>query len=129
MNKTKTKTSTETRKRKFERLLDVDFVRFNTHSSQGESQLYIFEDDEAVHDEGLPFPTKEVGNYSRTLNILDGSIKDKCVDMGDVHAFENENSHPSWTELFGEFGDLQEHELRGNSELIQHHTEIDIGAF
>ena len=30
-------------------------------------------------DEGLPF--KEVGNHSRTLNIFDGSIKDKRVDM------------------------------------------------
>ena len=27
------------------------------------------------------------------------------------------------------FGGLQQHELRGNSELIQYHTEIDIGAF
>ena len=26
-------------------------------------------------------------------------------------------------------GSLQEHELRGNSEFIQHHTEIYIGAF
>ena len=34
-----------------------------------------------------------------------------------------------WTELFGEPGGPQEHELRGNSELIQHHTEIDVGAF
>ena len=41
----------------------------------------------SVHDEGLPFPTKEVRNYSRTLNIFDGSIKDKCIDMGNVHVF------------------------------------------
>ena len=41
--------------------------------------------------------------------------KKQCVDMGNVHVFVNESSHSSWTELFGEFGDLQEHELRGNS--------------
>ena len=37
--KTKTKT---------EQLSNVDFAPTNTHSSQGESQLYIFEDNEAV---------------------------------------------------------------------------------
>ena len=38
----KTRTSTETRKRKIEQLSNVDCVPSNTHSSQGESQLYIF---------------------------------------------------------------------------------------
>ena len=64
--------------------------------------------------------------YSTFFN---GSIKDQCVDMENVHVFVNESSHSSSTELFGEPGGLQEHELRGNSELIQDHTEIDIGAF
>ena len=27
------------------------------------------------------------------------------------------------------FGSIQEHELRGNSKLVQYHTEISIGAF
>ena len=49
--------------------------------------------------------------------------------MGIVYVFVNESSHSSWTELFDDFGDLQEHELRGNSELIPNHTEIDSGAF
>ena len=31
--------------------------------------------------------------------------------------------------FFGELGGPEEHEHRGNSELIQYHTEIDIGAF
>ena len=72
--------------------------------------------------------TKVFHFHSRTLNIFDGSYTDTCVDMGKVHVFVNDCSHSSWTELFGEFGDLQEHELRGTSELIQYHTEIDIGA-
>ena len=75
------------------------------------------------------FLTKEVGNYSRILNMFNGSIKDKCVDMRNVHVFVNESSHSSWTKTFGEVGSLQEHELREISELIQHHTEIDTGAF
>ena len=39
---------TETRKREVEQLSNVDYVPTNTLSSQGESQLYIFEDNEAV---------------------------------------------------------------------------------
>ena len=37
----------------------------------------------SVHDEGLPFLTKQVGNYSGTLNISDGSIEDTCADNGE----------------------------------------------
>ena len=44
----KTKTPTDVRKQKVDQWSDVDFVPTNTHSSQGESQLYIFEDNEAV---------------------------------------------------------------------------------
>ena len=36
------------RKREFEQLSNVDYVPTNTHSSQSDSQLYIFEDNEAV---------------------------------------------------------------------------------
>ena len=42
-------------------------------------------------DEGLSFPAKEVGDYSRTLNISNGSIEDKCVAVGNVHVFVNES--------------------------------------
>ena len=48
---------------------------------------------------------------------------------GVVHVFVNESRHSSWHELIGDPGGLQEYELRGNSELIQYHTETDIGAF
>ena len=82
----------------------------------------------SLQDEDLPFPTIEVGNNRKILNIFNGSFQDKCVDMGNVHVFVDESSHSSWTELFGEPGGLQEHELRGISELVQYHTEIDKGA-
>ena len=65
----------------------------------------------SVHDEDLPFLTKEFGNYSRLPNILNGSIKDKFVHMESVHVFVNESSHASWTELLSEPGAPQEHEL------------------
>ena len=44
----KTKTQQVTRKQKVDQLSEVDHVPTNTHSSQGESQLCIFEDNEAV---------------------------------------------------------------------------------
>ena len=44
----KTKSKQVTRKQKVDQLSEVDHVPTNTHSSQGESQLYIFEDNEAV---------------------------------------------------------------------------------
>ena len=69
----------------------------------------------SVHDEGLPVLAREVGNYSRLLNILNGNIKYKCFDMENVHVFFNESSHSLWTELLGKPGSLQEHKLSGNS--------------
>ena len=49
--------------------------------------------------------------------------------MGIVHVFVNESSRSSWTKLYREFGSTQEHELRGNSEFVQYHTDIGIGTF
>ena len=46
--KTKTPTEKKKKKQKMDQLSDVVYVPTNTHSSQGESQLYIFEDNEAV---------------------------------------------------------------------------------
>ena len=47
-NKTKTKTPNERSNRDVDQLSNVDHVPSNKHSSQGESQLNIFEDSEAV---------------------------------------------------------------------------------
>ena len=44
----KTKTQKVERRRDIEQLSNVDYVPTNTHSSHKESQLYIFEDNEAV---------------------------------------------------------------------------------
>ena len=48
INETHTKTPTEKRKREVVQLSNVDYVPTNTHAYQGESQLDIFEDNEAV---------------------------------------------------------------------------------
>ena len=44
----KAKTQKVKRRQKVDQLSDVDYVPSNTHSSQSEAQLYIFEDNEAV---------------------------------------------------------------------------------
>ena len=44
----KTKTQHVKRKQKVEQLSEVDYVPTNTHASHNESQLHIFEDNEAV---------------------------------------------------------------------------------
>ena len=44
----KTKTQNVKRRQKIEQLNDVDYEPTSTHSSQGESQSYIFEDSEAA---------------------------------------------------------------------------------
>ena len=44
----KTKTQHVTRRQKVDQLSGVDYVPTNTHSSQGESQFFIFKDNEAV---------------------------------------------------------------------------------
>ena len=46
--KSKLKPQLKKRKRDVEQLSTVDYILTNTHSSQGESQLYIFKDNEAV---------------------------------------------------------------------------------
>ena len=67
----------------------------------------------SIHDLYLPVPAKEVGNDSKLLHFLDGSVQNKCVDTGNVHVLVDEISHSSWAELFVEFGYPQDHELRG----------------
>ena len=47
-NKTQTKTPIERSNRDVDQLSNVNYVHTNANSSQGESQLYIFEDNEAV---------------------------------------------------------------------------------
>ena len=44
----KTKAQHATRRQKVDQLSEVDYVPTNTHSSHNESQLYIFEDNDAV---------------------------------------------------------------------------------
>ena len=39
-----------------------------------------------------------------------------------------EAAHSSWTELHGEFGSIQEHELRRNPEFIRYRSHDGIGT-
>ena len=49
--------------------------------------------------------------------------------MWNVYVPVDDSSLTSWTRLFGQLGGLQEHELRGDWEFIQYHSETDIGTF
>ena len=75
-------------------------VQWDLHGQRLQEQIF----ETWIHDEDLPCLSEEVGNYSKLLNIFNGSIKDICVEMQKVHVFVNESSHSSWTGLFGESG-------------------------
>ena len=57
------------REREFEHLSNVDYVPTNTHSSQGESQLYIFEDKEAVINMIIKGRSPTMRHVSRTHRV------------------------------------------------------------
>ena len=78
----------------------------------------------SIHDQELPVLTK-VGNFSRLLNFLTGSIQNTCVDMGVFSCLRQWQQ----TEFFGEPGGLQEHELRRNSELTVRQATVTRTSF
>ena len=70
------------REREIEQLSNVDYVPTNTHSSQGESQSYIFEDNEAVIKmiiKGRSPTMRALDRLFDTIN-LEPKIQIKCVD-------------------------------------------------
>ena len=73
----------------------------------------------SIHDEDLPILAKEVGNYSKLLNFLDGSVQNKCVDMGNCHVLVDESSYLIWAELLAECGNLHTQKL-----IMEHSEEI-----
>ena len=63
---------------------DQSTFEFQKLSARCDSKTRVSENDihnPSIHDQDLPIPTKEFGNYSSLLNFFDGSIKNKCVDM------------------------------------------------
>ena len=90
INKNKTKTPTERRKRDIEQLSNVDYVPSNTHSSEGESQLYIFEHNEAVIKMIIKGRSPTMRHVSRTHRVAldwlfdrinsEPKIQINCVD-------------------------------------------------
>ena len=77
INKTKTKTPTEKSKRDVVQLSSVDYVPTNTHSAQGESQLYIFEDSEAVIKMIIKGRSPTMRHVSRTQRVALGWLFDR----------------------------------------------------
>ena len=60
---------------------------------------------------------KKLGTTTGYSTFCNRNNTDQCIDMGIVHVFVNESSHSFWTTLITEFGSIQEHELRWNSEF------------
>ena len=69
INKNKTETSTETRKQEIEQSSNVEYVPINTFSSQGQSQLYIFENNEAVNKMTIKGRSPTMRHASRTHRV------------------------------------------------------------
>ena len=82
-----------------------------------------------MHEQDLSVSAKESGNVSKRRNILNASIQNKCLDMENVHVFVDESRHPSWAELFVEFGDPQEQKIRGDLKFVQHYPKVGSGTF
>ena len=86
----KTKAQKVKRTQKVDQLSDVDYVPTNTHSSHNESQLYIFEDNEAVIRMLIKGRSPTMRHVSKThrvdldwfcdRNILEPKIQIKYVD-------------------------------------------------
>ena len=65
----KTKTQRVDREQGVDHLNEVDSVPTNTRSSQGESQLYIFEDNEAVMKMAIKGRSPTMRHVSRTHRV------------------------------------------------------------
>ena len=62
-----------------EQLSHVDHVATNAHSSQGEFQLYIFEDNEAVIKMIIKGTSPTIGHVSRTLRVALDWLFDRII--------------------------------------------------
>ena len=72
---------------------------------------------------------EEVGVVCNQRNILNGRIQNQCIDMEIVCSFVDESTHPLWSGLLDEFGNLQEHQIREILECIQYYSKVDKGTF
>ena len=67
----------------------------------------------SIHEQDLFVFAKEVVDVRNKRNIINESIQNKCIGMGNVNDLVDESRHPPWAELCVEFGNLQEHSIRG----------------
>ena len=69
------------------------------------------------------FLQKKLGmSASDSTFSMQTSIQNTFIGMENVHVLVDERGHPSWAELFDEFGDLQEHEIRGDWKFVQYYS-------
>ena len=84
----------------------------------------------SIHDEDIPLSYKRRwGITVRYSSFSMEALKTNVLIWRMFMSSSMKGSHSSWTKLSGELGSVQKHEFRENSELIQYHTEIVLGAF
>ena len=54
------------------------------------------------------------------------SVEDQRIDLETIYVDDDDSGHSSWTKLHWKFGSIQQHKLRGTSESIRFHSEVDI---
>ena len=62
-----------------------------TNSKNGISEYEVHEP--SIHDKDLSFSAEEVVIYRSIVNVLNGSIEDKCIDLVNVYGFIDESRH------------------------------------
>ena len=67
-----------------------------------------------MHEQDLSVSAKEIRNVSKRNNTLFANMQNKCVDMKNVLSSSTKLAIHLGPKLFGEFGDLQEHKIRGD---------------
>ena len=78
----KTKAQKIKRRQKVDQLSDVDYVPTNTHASQNESQMYIFEDNEAVIKMTIKGRSPTMRHVSRTHRVALDWLFDRINRFG-----------------------------------------------
>ena len=135
----KTKTQHVTRKQKVDQLNEVDHVPTNTHSSQGESQLYIFEDNVAVIRMKIKGRSPTLRHLSRTHRValdwlfdrinLDLKTQIKYIDtktqLADIVTKEN-FTRDEWNHLLSLFN-ISHFSSTNCSEVMSKRSQKDSG--
>ena len=115
----KTKTQNVKRRQNVEQLNDVDYILTNTHSSQGESQLCIFEDNEVVIKMIIKGPSPTMRHVSRTHRVALDWLFDRI-------SLEPKNWHQEPTRRHSDQRKHLKRWMESPSSFVQHYEFLDV---